>query len=86
MQFKSKPFYKMYVHPKKAFRAYMASSSNSAYYNDFSKIHVTHEVLNMLDYDGKPCIEDIVTNYNFYHCYFIVLITVIHINSLILSQ
>ena len=25
-------------------------------------------------------------NYNFYHCYFIVLITVIHINSLILSQ
>ena len=66
VQFKSKPFYKMYVHPKKAFRAYMASSSNSAYYNDFSKIHVSHEILNMLDYDGKPCIEENVTNYNFY--------------------
>ena len=51
----SKPFYKMYIHQNGLFYSDMAGSSPKAYYKEFSKLTVTHEILELLDYGGEKC-------------------------------
>ena len=36
----------------------MAGSFPKAYYNEFSSMTVTHEILELLDYAGHECIEN----------------------------
>ena len=58
IEFLSKPFYKLYVHQKGLFRSDMAGSSVVVYYNDFSKVIVFHQILELLDYGGDECIDN----------------------------
>ena len=55
IKFHSKPFYKMYLHQNGLFYSDMAGSSPKGYYNEFSKMTVTHEILELLDYAGEEC-------------------------------
>ena len=55
IEFHSKPFYKLYVHQNGLFRSDMPGSSPVGYYNEFSKMTVTHEILELLDYAGDKC-------------------------------
>ena len=57
IEFLSKPFYKLYVHQKGLFRADMAGSSVVVYYDDFSKVIVFHQILELLDYGEDDCID-----------------------------
>ena len=36
----------------------MAGSSSKAYYTEFAKTTVTHEILELLDYAGDECINN----------------------------
>ena len=54
----SKPFYKLHVHQNGLLQSDMAGSSPKAYYNEFSKMTVTHEILELLDYAGDECINN----------------------------
>ena len=58
VMFKSKPFYKLYVHQHGLLRSNMAGSFPVSYYNEFSKLTVTHEILELLDYAGDICINN----------------------------
>ena len=58
IKFHSKPFFKLHVHQKGLLRSNMAGSSPKAYYNEFSKMTVTHEVLEVIDYAGEECINN----------------------------
>lgn len=64
IEFHSKPFHKLYVHQNGLFRSDMAGSSPVAYHNDFSKAVVTHEILELLDYGGDECIDNIDYEYD----------------------
>ena len=58
IRFHSKPFLMLYVHQNGLFRSNMAGSSPKAYYNEFYKMTVTHEVLELLDYGGDKCMDN----------------------------
>ena len=58
VMFKSKPFYKLYVHQHGLLRSNMAGSFPVSYYDEFSKLTVTHEILELLDYAGGKCIDN----------------------------
>ena len=64
IEFLSKPFYKLYVHQKGLFRSDMSGSSPVAFYSDFSKLTLTHEILELLDYGGAKCIGNIDYEYD----------------------
>ena len=58
IMFSSKPFYKLHVHQNGLLLSDMAGSSPRAYYTEFAKMSVTHEVLEFLDYAGDECINN----------------------------
>ena len=58
IEFLSKPFYKLYVHQNGLFQSNMAGSSPWAYYDEFSRMVVSHEILELLDYAGDKCIDN----------------------------
>ena len=64
MKFKSKKFLKLYVHQKGLFRSDMAGSCPVAYHSEFSKMTVTHEVIELLDYGGEKCNDDFEYQYD----------------------
>ena len=66
IMFKSKPFYKLYVHQHGLLRSNMAGSFPVSYYDEFSKLTVTHEILELLDYAGGKCIDN--KNYEYDMC------------------
>ena len=68
IKFESDPFLQLYVHRKKMFRAFISSSSTSAYYSSFSNLQITHQILDVLNYDGDDCIDD-DNYYDFHQCF-----------------
>ena len=58
IDFYSKPFYKLHVHQNGLLLSDMAGSSPKAYYTEFAKMTVTHEILELLDYAGDECINN----------------------------
>ena len=48
-------FYKVYVHQNGLFNSGIPGASPTAWFTESRKIKVTHQIIHMLDYDGKPC-------------------------------
>ena len=56
--FHSKAFSQIYLHQNGLFFSNMAGSSPKAYYHEFSKMTVMHEVVELIDYAGEECINN----------------------------